>query len=75
MKVLPIAPGDIIECDAGDRYEVIEIGPRNKYEKIPGVELLGQGILCKDLNMPSTKVYVLDIDVLLVNGESIFQEE
>lgn len=45
----------------GEEYEVLDIGPRNKFEKI-SVTLFGNGIIGLDLKTKS-KTYFYDFDV------------
>lgn len=71
--MIRIKPGDVIECDPGEPYTVLEIGPRNLFEK-SAAHFIGEGIigLCLTSN---TKFYILDFDVTKVNGEYYIIEE
>jgi hypothetical protein len=52
-------PGDTVYFD-GQPYTVLEIVDRNEYEKLPGVKLLGDGVIVQ--NTSGQKQYFLDFD-------------
>lgn len=52
-------PGDVVSFD-GRLYTILEVVDRNEYEKLPGVKLLGYGVVVQAED--GTKHYFLDFD-------------
>lgn len=56
-------PGDIVISDLdGNEYEVIKFDSRNNLEPLPGVNLVGNGLIVKDSDGKKQLLYEWEVE-------------